>query len=121
MPKAYITARSAISYQRYIIVPSGTDIIERTLFMVLSISPVPSGTDIIEKSAPSRNAFFLVREMGLEPIRDYHTPLKRARLPIPPLSRFYVVLSRENSRNYITPKCTCQHFFSTFLIFFDFF
>ena len=30
---------------------------------------------------------FLVREMGLEPIRDYHTPLKRARLPIPPLSR----------------------------------
>ena len=30
----------------------------------------------------------LVRETGLEPVRDYHTPLKRARLPIPPLSRF---------------------------------
>mgnify|MGYP003435763308 CR=1 FL=1 len=29
---------------------------------------------------------FLVRETGLEPVRDYHTPLKRARLPIPPLS-----------------------------------
>lgn len=28
----------------------------------------------------------LVRETGLEPVRDYHTPLKRARLPIPPLS-----------------------------------
>ena len=30
---------------------------------------------------------FLVRAMGLEPIRDYHTPLKRARLPIPPRSQ----------------------------------
>ena len=30
----------------------------------------------------------MVRETGLEPVRDYHTPLKRARLPIPPLSRF---------------------------------
>ena len=29
----------------------------------------------------------MVRETGLEPVRDYHTPLKRARLPIPPLSR----------------------------------
>ena len=29
----------------------------------------------------------LVRETGLEPVRDYHTPLKRARLPIPPLSQ----------------------------------
>ncbi len=64
-------------------------------------------------------SLILVREMGLEPIRDYHTPLKRARLPIPPLSRFFVVLSRENIENYITPKCTCQHFFSTFLIFFQ--
>lgn len=29
----------------------------------------------------------MVRETGLEPVRDYHTPLKRARLPIPPLSQ----------------------------------
>ena len=29
----------------------------------------------------------LVQLTGLEPVRDYHTPLKRARLPIPPLSR----------------------------------
>ena len=28
----------------------------------------------------------MVRETGLEPVRDHHTPLKRARLPIPPLS-----------------------------------
>lgn len=30
--------------------------------------------------------FGMVRETGLEPVRDYHTPLKRARLPIPPSS-----------------------------------
>ena len=30
---------------------------------------------------------FLVRETGLEPVRRIHTPLKRARLPVPPLSR----------------------------------
>ena len=28
----------------------------------------------------------VVRETGLEPVRYEHTPLKRARLPIPPLS-----------------------------------
>ena len=28
----------------------------------------------------------LVRETGLEPVRCNHTPLKRARLPVPPLS-----------------------------------
>ena len=33
----------------------------------------------------------LVRETGLEPVRDYHTPLKRARLPIPPLSHSLAV------------------------------
>ncbi len=27
-----------------------------------------------------------MRETGLEPVRRKHTPLKRARLPIPPLS-----------------------------------
>ena len=32
----------------------------------------------------------LVRETGLEPVRDYHTPLKRARLPIPPLSQVLI-------------------------------
>ncbi len=51
--------------------------------------------------------FFLVRETGLEPVRDYHTPLKRARLPIPPLSHF-----AWNSRNYITAKHKCQALFS---------
>ena len=32
---------------------------------------------------------FLVRETGLEPVWINHTHLKRARLPIPPLSHFY--------------------------------
>ena len=36
----------------------------------------------------------MVRETGLEPVRDYHTPLKRARLTIPPLSHSIVVPSR---------------------------
>ena len=42
-----------------------------------------------------RQAFrlaFLVRETGLEPVRCNHTPLKRARLPVPPLSHEHKVL-----------------------------
>ena len=31
--------------------------------------------------------FLLVRETGLEPVHQRYTPLKRARLPIPPLPR----------------------------------
>ena len=48
MLKAYITARSAISYRRY------TSIVQ--------------GTDIIEKSVP-KERFFLERVMGVEPTR----------------------------------------------------
>ncbi len=45
-------------------------------------------TGINEKSTNTNGIRgFLVRETGLEPVRGYHTPLKRARLPIPPLSR----------------------------------
>ena len=36
-------------------------------------------------------SFALVRETGLEPVRCNHTPLKRARLPVPPLSRIAVL------------------------------
>ena len=35
--------------------------------------------------------FCLVRETGLEPVRWKHTPLKRARLPIPPLPRTLIL------------------------------
>ncbi len=56
----------------------------------------------------------MVREMGLEPIRDYHTPLKRARLPIPPLSQTKPF--PENDMDYITAGFGCQHLI---LIFFS--
>ncbi len=49
----------------------------------------------------------MVRETGLEPVRRKHTPLKRARLPIPPLS--HIVLFR-NARNYIKWQSKCQAF-----------
>ena len=34
----------------------------------------------------------MVRETGLEPVWINHTPLKRARLPVPPLARGTVIL-----------------------------
>ena len=45
----------------------------------------------IQKSR-SLTCFFLVRETGLEPVRCNHTPLKRARLPVPPLSHMKLLL-----------------------------
>ena len=39
----------------------------------------------------------LVRETGLEPVRYEHTPLKRARLPIPPLSLGTSVIVAESA------------------------
>ena len=50
--------------------------------------PFGSSPVILSKKqdTPFGVSCFLVRETGLEPVRDYHTPLKRARLPIPPLS-----------------------------------
>ena len=40
-----------------------------------------------QKKSSRSYSFFVVRETGLEPVRANHTPLKRARLPIPPLSQ----------------------------------
>ena len=40
----------------------------------------------------------VVRETGLEPVRWKHTPLKRARLPIPPLPRTNSII-QQNSPN----------------------
>ena len=51
----------------------------------------------------------MVRETGLEPVRDYHTPLKRARLPIPPLS--HIGRSLERKSHYIKGNRQCQAFF----------
>ena len=36
---------------------------------------------------------FLVRETGLEPVHQRYTPLKRARLPIPPLPRTFDIIA----------------------------
>ena len=59
----------------------------------------------------------LVRETGLEPVRDYHTPLKRARLPIPPLSH---ILFARNVAYYSKDNRPCQAFFSkNFILFFN--
>ena len=51
----------------------------------------------------------LVRETGLEPVRDYHTPLKRARLPIPPLSQSALLFC--NGDYYSKGFLRCQEFF----------
>ena len=64
----------------------------------------------------------MVRETGLEPVRDYHTPLKRARLPIPPLSQVCsesLSLFPQNVDYYSKRGCLCQAFFQSFLRFFS--
>ncbi len=71
--------------------------------------PVYSLFNIKNNRQPFGYLLFLVRETGLEPVRDYHTPLKRARLPIPPLSQVLIY--------YTTQKLFCQHFFQNFLSF----
>ena len=67
----------------------------------------------------------MVRETGLEPVRDYHTPLKRARLPIPPLSQVCsesLSLFPQNVDYYSKRGCLCQAFFQSFFkSFSDFF
>ena len=42
-------------------------------------------------------ALTLVRETGLEPVHQRYTPLKRARLPIPPLPRTFDIISHTYS------------------------
>ena len=49
----------------------------------------------------------MVRETGIEPVWSNHTPLKRARLPVPPLAL-------TNIADYITQKIGCQGVFSFF-------
>ena len=70
---------------------------------------------IADKFGGLRKEPAMVRETGLEPVRDYHTPLKRARLPIPPLS--HIGRSLERKKYYNKGKWQCQAFFYIFLIF----
>ena len=46
-----------------------------------------------KKSRPIGLLILLVRETGLEPVHQRYTPLKRARLPIPPLPRTFDIIS----------------------------
>ena len=50
-----------------------------------------------EKKATLLDRLFVVRETGLEPVWINHTPLKRARLPVPPLSRGRLPLYRKRT------------------------
>ena len=60
---------------------------------VFYAAPTSSPTTLIKQKQPEINSgcLCLVRETGLEPVRWKHTPLKRARLPIPPLPRTIVL------------------------------
>ena len=75
------------------------------------------------KQYPNGYCLFLVRETGLEPVRDYHTPLKRARLPIPPLSQVCsesLSLFPQNVDYYSKRGYLCQAFFQSFFNIFSF-
>ena len=54
----------------------------------------------------------------LNPYGVNHTPLKRARLPVPPLSHIQFVAVPLRLRYYIKAILLCQHLFSVFSIFF---
>ena len=62
----------------------------------------------------------MVRETGLEPVWKNHTPLKRARLPVPPLSHI-LLLSRLpcDGFYYIPSFSKCQYLFEKIFIFFQ--
>ena len=85
----------------------------RPFVMHANLSPVRGRARVASphlrapKEKSSSFELLLVRETGLEPVRWKHTPLKRARLPIPPLPRqpFY----------YISLFFKCQPLFSIFL------
>ena len=61
---------------------------------------------------------FLVRETGLEPVRTNHTPLKRARLPVPPLSHIKVFLTLPTY--YTKTFSVCQYLFEKIFSFFQY-
>ena len=50
----------------------------RTLERVLAVTRVP-----VVRLRPAQPSLHIVRVTGLEPVRQRHTPLKRACLPIP--------------------------------------
>ena len=71
-----------------------------------------------KRKAGPTTCFSLVRETGLEPVRCNHTPLKRARLPVPPLSHMNIAVAHHNGYYYTIFFPTCQGVFANFFIYF---
>ena len=65
---------------------------------------------ILQKMYPFLQ-YFLVRETGLEPVHQRYTPLKRARLPIPPLPRGTFDIIHERNQKV---KRFCKKYFVFF-------
>ncbi len=59
----------------------------------------------------------VVRETGLEPVRCNHTPLKRARLPVPPLSHETLVACATRIL-YITSRVLSRAFLKKLFFFY---
>ncbi len=65
-----------------------------------------------QKSRQKPAFLFVVRETGIEPVWHNHTPLKRARLPIPPLSQMFGFSTLPTY--YTKTLSVCQYFFCIF-------
>ena len=93
---------------------SGTTMLVNFVYAKFTMgSKSVSSGDKKQRSAKCTPLFFMVRETGLEPVRWKHTPLKRARLPIPPLP--------QKPLYYTSFFCGCQYllekFFCKFCVF----
>ena len=60
---------------------------------VAEVCPVPTQQKRADHLVCSS---LLVRETGLEPVHQRYTPLKRARLPIPPLPRTFDIIAHSS-------------------------
>ena len=69
-------------------------LLEQIASAIFSLLQAPSPLQN-KKSKPIGLLFLLVRETGLEPVHQRYTPLKRARLPIPPLPRGTLLIIHE--------------------------
>ncbi len=78
---------ATVAMRQYPLRTSELKTVHRTVF--LTFLTLLGFKSLTNKKGHLTVSFSLVRETGLEPVRDYHTPLKRARLPIPPLSHIH--------------------------------
>ena len=77
------------------------------LARAIRLRRMASRFDPTKKGKPFGLPFSVVRETGLEPVWKNHTPLKRARLPVPPLSLLLCSGLR------FTPLCPCDGIYHT--------